>query len=188
MSKRLFVAFKLPTELRNDLLVLEHKMKNNVELMNVNWVKPDNMHITIAFLGQVEERVAHESEDILRRIQFTKILIKGDKISFFDKGGVPAIFHFSISDNGMLGEVSQKVRGLLSDRQINFDRKPFNPHITIARIKDGDEGIKMKEYAAGIEDLYREKEYTINSLVLYESRFSQSGPVYIPLFEKNQEV
>lgn len=188
MSKRLFVAFKLPTELRNDLLVLEHKMKNNVELSSVNWVKPDNMHITIAFLGQVEDRTASEAEDMLRRIQFRQITIKGEKVSFFDKGGFPAIFHFSINDNGQLGEVAQKVRGTLSDRQINFDRKPFNPHITIARIKDGDEGLKMKEYAGGIEEMYRDKEYSINSIVLYESRFSQAGPVYIPLFEKNQEV
>jgi len=188
MSKRLFIAFRLPTELRNDLLVLEHKMKNNIDFQSVNWVKPDNMHITIAFLGQVEDRTVFQAEDVLKKISFRQVVIRGDKLSFFEKGGIPAIFHFGINDVGVLTDISKNVREMLSNSQINFDRKPFNPHITIARIKNGEEGEKMKEYAMKMEEIYYQKEYSINSIILYESRFSSSGPVYIQLFEKNQEV
>ncbi|MGE3062400.1 MAG: RNA 2',3'-cyclic phosphodiesterase [bacterium] len=188
MSKRLFIAYKIPTDLRNDLLVAQHKLKNNLQLQGISWVKPDNMHITVAFLGQVEERMISSLEDIVRTQSFSVCTVRGDKMSFFLRNNVPSILYYSLANTAELERTANDIRGRLVDKNIDFDRKLFNPHITMARIKDEESGNSLKEYILGKPESVQQTTYKISSITLYESRFSESGPQYVSLFEKNQEV
>jgi len=187
MSKRLFLAYKLPTDLRNELLVLQHKMKNNLQLSGISWVKPDNMHITIAFLGQVEDRAISVLENIVRTQQFSPSSVKGDRMSFFSRNNIPSVLYYGLLNTSELERTANDIRARLVDKSIDFDRKPFNPHITVARIKDEESGIALREYVMGRQDS-QQQPFKISSITLYESRFSESGPQYVSLFEKNQEV
>ncbi|HAV91812.1 TPA: RNA 2',3'-cyclic phosphodiesterase [candidate division WOR-3 bacterium] len=188
MSRRLFIAYKLPTDLRNELLVMQHKMKNNLQLQGISWVKPENMHITIAFLGQVEDRMIPNLEGIIRAQPFGISSVRGDRMSFFSRNNIPSILYYALVNTEELAKTANDIRGRLVDKNIDFDRKVFNPHITIARIKDEESGSALKEYVSGRADSSGSVIYKISSITLYESRFSENGPQYVSLFEKNQEV
>lgn len=188
MSKRLFLAYKIPTDLRNDLLVSQHKLKNSLQLQGISWVKPDNMHITVAFLGQVEEKTISILEDIIRTQSFPMFTVRGDKMSFFMRNNVPSILYFGLSNTSELEKTANDIRGRLVDKSIDFDRKPFNSHITIARIKDEESGASLKDYILSKQESFQQMTYKISSITLYESRYSDNGPQYVSLFEKNQEV
>ena len=188
MSKRLFLAYKLPTDLRNELLVAQHKLKNNLQLQGISWVKPENMHITIAFLGQIEDKVIPILENIVRAQYFRTASVKGDRLSFFSRNNIPSILYYSLLDTNELEKTANDIRGSLVDKNIDFDRKVFNPHITVARIKDEESGMALKSYVSSRSESSGSSVYKISAITLYESRFSENGPQYVSLFEKNQEV
>ncbi len=188
MSKRIFIAYKLPNELKNDMLFYQHKVKNIKNFYGVNWVKQENMHITIAFLGQVIDRDIEKVKSIIDSVHFSPVKIKTHKVAFFIKNGRPAILYMSVSNADELKDKAEEIRSKLVDKGINFDRKQFNAHITLARVKreaDADDF-----YNAVMEKLDRveEKEYTINNIVLYESKFIDRGPKYIQLYSKVREL
>jgi len=188
MSKRLFLGYKLPSDLRNELLIMQHKLKYNLQLSGVSWVRPENMHITIAFLGQVEDSVIPILENVIRAQSLVAVSVKGDRMSFFLRNNIPSILYYALLNTEELERTANNIRGGLVDKNIDFDRKVFNPHITIARIKEDESGVALKEYISSKIKSGVSPTYKISSITLYESRFSKNGLQYVSLFEKNQEV
>ncbi|HAF07493.1 MAG: 2'-5' RNA ligase [candidate division TA06 bacterium 32_111] len=188
MSKRLFIAFKIPSDLKNELLLVQHKIKNNLDLKGVNWVKPDNMHITIAFLGQIDEKSVPQIVNIMDSANFNPVQVKGEGLKFFNKNNYPAIFFYSLEITDELKDTVGRIRETLIKNGIDFDRKNFNAHVTIARIKDEFEGKLLFKFVNQKKTFFESKRYSINSLVLFESRFIDNQPTYISLHEINKEV
>ena len=187
MSKRLFIAYKLPSELKNDMLFYQHKIKNVKDYQGINWVKSENMHITIAFLGQVQEKSIGIIEHIIDNISFSPVKIRTDTPGFFIKNNRPAILYMKILNVLELQRKSEKIREQLINRQINFDRKDFNAHITLARIKNEEIAKEFHDMVMDKLDSVERKDYTINNIVLYESRFVDRGPQYIQIYSKSRE-
>ncbi|MEO0288195.1 MAG: RNA 2',3'-cyclic phosphodiesterase [candidate division WOR-3 bacterium] len=188
MSKRLFIAFKIPSDLKNELLLVQHKIRNNLDLKGVNWVKPENMHITVAFLGQVDEKVVPQIIEVMSSVNFKSMHLKGEGLKFFNKNNYPAIFFYSLEISDELKDTVGSIRENLIKKGIDFDRKSFNAHITIARIKEGYDGNLLYKFVNEKKTFFEPKRYSINTLVLYESKFVDNQPFYIPLHEINQEV
>ena len=184
MSKRLFIAYKLPPELRNEMRLIQHKIRNNIDPQGINWVNPDNMHITIAFLGQIDEKRIDDLQIVFNKLYFSPLQFMAGPVKYFSRNGSPAVFYQSVLNQEKMQNKAEEVRGLLADAMINYDRKPFNGHITIARAKIPASGEELAQFIDNKLDRSEPSDYTLNSIILYESRFQEGGPKYIELITK----
>lgn len=184
MSRRMFIAFKLPAVIKSSMLSIQNMIKENTDIESVKWVHADNMHITIAFLGQVPDNALESIEEAIDKTHFRPLLVSGGEIGFFSKRKIPSIMHVKPRVSDEMDKCANELRAHLSERNIDFDRKPFAPHITLARFRNAKSGLNVYDYVNNKLDRYVMAEYTIDSIVLYESRFTRQGPVYIKIYQK----
>jgi len=171
MQKRLFTALTLPNDVKKRLFrIVEREYAN----LPVCWTKPENYHLTLNFLGFIQE------EKILEICECVSGATKGVKtfeINFFSIEAGPGDREKLIWAVGSSNKELARLKNNL-DGQFGFlarDRKEFTPHITLGRIKKE----KWKKLA---EAPKVKKEFLFSvpaaSVELFESRFEKGRRVY----------
>lgn len=153
---------------------------NKDELPFKSWVHQDDYHITLAFLGYVEEteklnqlkKIVKEAVSVYSPFQMK---LKG--IDIFGKKESPRILWISLEESKGLADLQQKIYRVCHDIGIVLDSKPFRPHITIARKwKSEEHFIKPMDY----DDYFKELP---NSLYVDEINLYQTHLDRVPKYE-----
>ncbi|VGO22731.1 RNA 2',3'-cyclic phosphodiesterase [Pontiella sulfatireligans] len=130
---RAFIAIDIGEAIRAKLDELQQKLKK--AHADVRWVKPDSMHLTLAFLGQLPLDKIHPLEAALdtsvQRIFDLEVAGTG----FFGKSSRPRVLWAGITDSPPLMELQHRTVEVLQTAEVEFDSKPFSPHLTLGRIK-----------------------------------------------------
>ncbi|CDK30977.1 RNA 2',3'-cyclic phosphodiesterase [Candidatus Babela massiliensis] len=168
----LFVAIDLENII--ELNFIQKQLKNKLENLdlNLNWVNPQDFHITLAFIGKIKEENLDQLNLILNNIKFYKFKIKLENLELNKSNNI--IWIKVKSDE--LEELAHKIKEILHkslklDNHINFKRT-FIPHVTILRIKN--EILSQEEYKK-IQNIldqinYNKVTLAINEFCLYESK------------------
>ena len=124
MNMRLFIAIQFTPELPDALTDFQNELKS----MGVtgNYSKQENLHVTLAFIGEYgnPEDVLDAMEDVgFRPIQITLSGV----------GSFGDLFWAGLTENRQLDGYVRRLRRKLSEAQIPYDKKKFNPHITLIR-------------------------------------------------------
>jgi len=181
MEIRCFIALNLPSELKGRLAELEAQLKE--ARADVGWVKPENIHLTLKFLGGVEED----------RIPVVKGAIQEGlceagslALAFVGLGVFPNPRFPRVVWVGVKGETErlQKLQERLEQamREVGFPReaRSFSPHITLGRMRS-------RQGAPGLMDLVgRLGEYELGSMKaesieLMRSQLHPAGAIYTVL-------
>jgi 2'-5' RNA ligase len=148
----------------------------------MTWVHPDRLHLTVEFLGDVDEGVERRAMAALAEpILVMPFSLKFEGLGFFPPRGSPRVLWVGISD-GMneLRRVHEALRGRLAiaARRTGPRTEPFNPHLTLARIRDRVPRAQLEEIGKmpALAGPCR-----IDRVTLYESRLSPKGPTYVAL-------
>jgi RNA 2',3'-cyclic 3'-phosphodiesterase len=175
--KRIFIAVKV--EPGGELLRMISSVKALLVKENIKWVEPANLHLTLAFLGETEEK----------RIKILANMLK-DKCSGYHK------FDFILSGTGVfknyrdprviwVGIRSQEVLSMLNDtintglKENSFETSEhqFKPHLTLGRVKSA----KNTENLKTVLERYKDTEFQkveVREVILFESILMQTGPLY----------
>lgn len=132
-SLRVFVGLDLPHELKEILA----KVKVEIEpLIDGRWVTPENLHLTLKFIGQVEPEVMQIINNQLDEVKtaFKPFLVKTTSFGFFPHLKKPRIFWLGLS-NQRLAELAEAVEDSLLKIGIPKEKRGFQPHITLVRFK-----------------------------------------------------
>lgn len=130
---RLFVAITFSDEIRSSIISLMHDMKPYVK---GKYTPAQNLHLTLAFIGETKD--ADKVMDALRRVSF-----KPFRLSLSDIGSFGDLLWVGVKGNQGLSGAAKAVRDELDAAGIDYDRKRFEPHITIVRTASGKwQGIK----------------------------------------------
>jgi 2'-5' RNA ligase len=185
MKIRSFLAFDLTDEVREELsqiiALLSPKAKE------IRWVKPELMHCTMKFFGDVEEELL--TGDLSRVIEETvkyqsPIHLKGVGIGVFPNWRYPRVIWA-----GLTGEVEaaislhERLETVFEPYGLTKDERAFRLHLTLGRAKS-----PLKNCAALVtlvEKLVDKEfgEFDIDHLTLYKSVLTREGPVYTVLRE-----
>ncbi len=143
------------------------------------WIKPENFHITLKFIGNVEEEKIPEIQKILEKyldkLEDLNIEIKG--LGAFPNIKNPKILFAKVEDkDGILKKLNAEIEEKLQELGIKKELKPFTPHITLKRIKEVNVE-KFIEKVKKFENLHfgKQKKGKIN---LIESITAPKGAVY----------
>jgi len=160
---RLFIAILFDDRILNSLTAYQDELKTLG--VTGNYSKRDNLHITLAFIGDYED--PDKVLDIMRSVSFRPV-----KISLDGTGSFGDLFWVGLSDNYQLAGYVKRLRKELSANGIPFDRKRFSPHITLIRkcSPGGSEEIIMPDPPAG--------SMTAARVSLMRSERGENGMIY----------
>lgn len=181
---RMFVAIELSERVRQNVAgVLADLDRIGAA---VRWVKPENLHLTLKFLGDVEEHRLSDlfagTEEALREIHAFRVTFRG--LGAFPHLRRPRVFWIGIEQQGAerLKTVQQRIESRLPGLGFPRDTKAFAPHLTLGRVKKNPRGIA--ELAAAVERMsFGPEEMSVERVVVMKSVLTPEGPNYSRLRE-----
>lgn len=176
---RCFLALPLEMQVKNYIYNLQLDLKKS-QAFNAKWVKKENLHLTVKFLGEIEKFHLSIIEEVLKPFIATipKLQFQTGNLGVFPNYKNPRIIWLGLEGKteallnlyNKCDEIS-KALGLPQSNTL------FQPHITLARIKN----IKYFDYIfLQIKD-NDSREIVFDKLVLYESILTPRGPIYTEL-------
>lgn len=169
---RLFVALSLPDDLRRDLSGL------SCGLPGARWVAPENLHLTLRFIGEVD---GHDAEDIdaaLSGIRFPRFALTVAGVGEFGDDRRLRSLWAGVEPNEMLDRLQAKVEQAVRRAGQPPEKRKFKPHVTLARFKSHPGG-KLKDYFAE-QALFRAPAFDVAEFTLFSSYLSHEGAIYSP--------
>ena len=172
---RLFVALSLPHELRVRLAGLRGQVPG------ARWVPPENMHITLRFIGEVDTATADDVHGELERIDTGPPEIRLSGVGQFESRGQVRALWAGVERNEELQRLQAKVEKACQRVGLAPETRRFHPHVTLARCKS----TNLARVAHFIEDhsAFAAPAFQADSFVLYSSTLGRTGSVYSPEVE-----
>lgn len=173
---RLFIASGLSAVLVERIQKVQALAGKHSGCGSVRWVRPQNLHLTYAFLGDVAaDRVSAAKKSLEAAGRRGRIEVVLGGLGAFPSLKEPRVLWLGLEEKipGSLNELALAIRNSLAAEGFVPERD-FLPHITIGRLAEGREDLEgMRGEIAGIESVS-----TLTSVCLMESRISGSGPEY----------
>lgn len=127
---RLFVAIDLPDDVKAALAGLPP------ELPAARWVHPEELHLTLRFIGEVDEQSCSAIKTALSVVEFAAFPLTLCGVGHFPPGRHPRVLWVGMNPCEGLLQLQQKIELALIEAGITDDERRFSPHITIARLKE----------------------------------------------------
>lgn len=176
---RTFIAIELPEALRDYLSAVGLELGRQLPNKSVRWVKPAQMHLTLRFLGdtlasQMEPLVNTLRDSLTAQTAFT---LKLGQLGAFPSRKRPRVIWVGVrGDLSRLRQVHQGVETAVSSLGFAPNRRSFNPHLTLGRVKQF-EKIKNRRWGGRIEPL----PFGVTAIHLIQSELTPHGPRYTTL-------
>jgi len=178
MARRLFIGIPLPEHMAGEVVGLCNDL--NRDCGRVRWIKEENLHVTVLFLGDVEdeqyERLSLRLTDVFAHAHRLELNVTG--VTPAPPHRAPSMLWLDFKPSVGFVAVCNAVREAAEDI---IELKPAHseplPHVTLARFRDG-MPIPCQKTAKSIE--YR-RTFAADECVVYESELSSDGPTYYEL-------
>lgn len=169
-----FFAVKLPKEVKTFLNEWVQSHKENYPFGR--WVHSEDYHITLAFLGFAETKMIQDAimtmGNVLAGEQPFSMTLQ--KLGVFGPPKNPRIFWADVQSSNELMQIQKKVYEQCTNLGFELDKKPFRPHITLARKWKGDEPFE-KEKLINLQTTEGSfVEFEVSEIVLYETHLDQT--------------
>jgi RNA 2',3'-cyclic 3'-phosphodiesterase len=173
---RLFLAIDLPKEIINYISPLQDSLDKASARLNI----AKSYHLTIKFLGEVDENQVTSIVKSLERVKFSKFNLKTTNIGIFKNWNHINVIWIGLKESNELKQIHSDIEKSLSefDFKSDFD---FHPHITLARVSYVSYKEALKKNIESIKT--EEKVFEIKEFVLYKSTLTPKGPIYTKIKE-----
>ena len=174
---RTFIALELPQDFCDDTASLARDLSKTIQ---GRFMKRETYHLTLAFLGDINETTATKVIEILDTIQpqISAIRLNATGLGKFGKPR-DATLHLQIQATESLIQLAELLRKELKANGISFDEKKFRPHITLARRAQIPKG-KLPELAFPTPAL-------ATTVTFFKSTLTPEGAQYKPLYSVRLE-
>ena len=181
---RLFVAVDIDEAVRKGLAKLQEELQGHVDIRksDVKWIRPELIHLTLKFLGEVKDGKIAEVCDIVGKAAAEHEGFDLDVVKVGCFGGISArVLWAGIGqENEHLQRLQEDIEGALAKSDWPAENRKFTGHLTLCRIRNSKAGIKLAQLAKNYEDLQLGS-VLIDSVCVYQSQLTSQGPVYTVL-------
>lgn len=182
---RVFVAVDVGDAVRREasrvITALTGKLEASTRPPKVTWVKPEALHVTIRFIGEVDEA---RIDDLMRRLS-PPIAIPAFEVQWRGIGTFPnnrhprALWLGVIDGAASLAQLEAEVSRRLSGGAFEMDGRALLPHLTLGRVRMAGVGVDWPKLLQSCDVTHAVSR--IDRVSLYQSRLSQQGPHYTDL-------
>ncbi len=169
--QRVFVAIDFPSEVIKEIARVQ-EILGNLKFSG-KMTELENLHLTLKFLGEIDNDKLKEVEKRLLDIKLEKFESRLNGIGIFSYHGNPRIVWIKIGGKGIF-ELQKKIDEILADLFKPEER--FMSHMTIARVKYARDKIGFKNFIEGIK--LKDIKFKVDKFMLKESELMELGPIY----------
>lgn len=167
---RLFVGLEIPVELVRHL----DDVRGGVE--GARWQRDDQLHLTLAFIGEVPNKQLVEIVDTLSQIRFEPFDIALKGVGLFGKPGKPKALWAGIAEKNPVAHLHEKVTHALMQIGLEMETRKFTPHITLARFRRGAHA-RVGDWLSGNECLASDS-MKVSYFTLFSSELTSESAYY----------
>lgn len=174
-SSHYFIALPVSNELKEKFLNWQEQLQD--ELSYKIWPHKADLHITLKFLGAVDQDRLGKLRVSLRSIEHPKFTVSVGSIGTFGKHDKPRVLWAGVENNNLLEELYKKVELVATSVGFNKENRPYRPHITLAKKWNGSH--EHAENLKAIKENYEAERFHMNieEFVLYQI-FPSKSPKY----------
>lgn len=176
---RCFIAVDIDREMLEQVEKLQKNMRSDLGPATeaIKWVQPERMHLTLKFLGEVQDSDLMEVCGIVAAVakKYSGFSLEVKNVGTF---GRPArVAWVGIDENKILQDIQADLEDNFSLAGWKADNKKFVGHLTLCRIKSFQLGKRLERLIGKYED-FKAGACNVNSICIYESELTKTGPVY----------
>jgi len=172
---RLFVALRPPPAIREPLFDLMDGIPG------ARWQDDDQLHVTIRFVGEIDERQADDLAAALGQVSAPAPTVTLEGVGSFATRGRPHTLWAGIAPRDPLAALHRRVDQACLRAGLAPDHRAFHPHLTLARLSRGlGEGAAIAAWLGRHAGL-ASPPFTLDHLVLYRSDLGRDGAIYEPV-------
>ena len=182
---RTFIAVDFSPEIIRKINEIIVYFKTQTPERAFKWVEPENLHLTIKFLGEVPEKKIEQIKSLIKETldDFKSFQIGVEKMGMYPNAQKPRVIWLGITGAEPLKDIHKMLESQLQKADIQPDKRSFSPHLTIARIRRNADVQSVKEIGETLSKFRVGSLGTcaVNHIVLYKSELTPQGPIYTPL-------
>jgi 2'-5' RNA ligase len=171
---RLFVAIEIESDIRDRMEAFMQQWKTKIS--NARWVRPQGLHITLKFLGNVKDERRAGIEQALRQIHAPRFQISVQGIGVFPNPKSPRVLWVGIRADDGLASLAAQVDQQMVCNGFEPEKRAFSPHVTLARLKERSGKSEIEKALSVPESNFGTM--TARAFHLYESNVSPQGSIY----------
>ena len=178
MTTRLFVAANIPEESLNEVISIRNKIYD--DLIPVKWESIEKLHVTLMFLGDVENDRIDKIINVLDEITKNLSVINSKFLDFdlLFKQKRPHILWLGLEANEEFLKLHVQIQNALEKLRFLKETRKFKPHITLLRLRGKENLNKIKKFR---NYQLPQISFKIESISLFKSELLQSGSKYTQL-------
>ena len=164
---RLFIAVELPDAVKQSLF------SSCREVPGARRVPPDQIHLTLRFLGDVLPETCVRLKRALADVEFASFPLTVSGVGHFPPRGHPRVLWAGIEESRPLLALQQQIETAVIEAGIVPEERPFSPHITLARIKENASAAVALFEAAHLEQRF--PPFEVTEFILFSSVLTPEG-------------
>jgi 2'-5' RNA ligase len=180
-----FVAVEIDAGVARRIADFGEELRRRVQALapraRVSWVRPEQLHITVRFLGEVDEPRARATAAALApRLATGRFRLALAGAGAFPLAGSPRVLWVGITTGAeTMMELERQVGARLEACGFAPENRPYRPHVTLARVRKA-AGLRTASLMEGLTDR-KFGSSTVDTITLFQSQASPQGSIYIPL-------
>lgn len=148
---RCFIAIELPEAVKSALSLIEEEFKKT--RADVRWVNPNNIHLTLKFLGNIKEEITEKIKMLIEQIcsNYKPFSIEIKDIGMFPNKKSPRVLWVGVEYNELLKTLQNEIDNAMASLGFERESRKFTPHLTLGRFRSArvnelfQEAIKLHE-------------------------------------------
>ncbi|MCX2725014.1 RNA 2',3'-cyclic phosphodiesterase [Roseibium salinum] len=167
---RLFTGLEIPSQTALMLSMLRGGLKG------ARWIDPENYHITLRFIGDIDDRAAYEVAAALDKIRRDPVEVRLNGLGSFGNGKPHAVWA-RVEPTAQLAELQAEQERLIQRLNLPPERRKYTPHVTLARCKSS----TNEEVAKWLSERgdFQAEPFVAGRFVLFSARSSIGGGPYL---------
>jgi 2'-5' RNA ligase len=167
---RLFTGLEIPREIAQSLSILRGG------LPGARWIDPENYHITLRFIGDIDDRLAQDIASMLDGVKRRSFDVRFGSLTVFG-GRKPRAIVAGIEPVQPLVELQSEMERLMQRLGLEPEGRKFTPHVTLARLRDASSR-DVADYLSTRGPLFGSS-FKVSRFVLFSARASVGGGPYV---------
>jgi len=176
-NKRLFIGIKVDLSEKTEKFY--SSLPSILDEAAVKWVKPEYIHITLKFIGEVETekipQIQNKLKFVAKKFDEFEVMLKG--VGVFRDFFYPKVIWFGLRNCEKIESLKNTIENSLSDLGFEIDYRKFTPHLTIGRFKEAGSVKALKKTVSENQDQYFQT-VPVKEFTLFESILKNEGPEY----------
>ena len=178
---RLFIAVEIDRQKLDALGELQKQLRSEADVRggDVKWVSPQNMHLTLKFLGEIDEGKLSEISAITEKVAAShkSFGLSMQSVGWFGGKSATVLWVGAGAGANELLALQKDLEAQLALAGWPAEDRPFSCHLTIARVKNHKAGLKLAQLAEQYKN-FEPGTLSVDSLSVYKSQLTPTGPVY----------